>query len=151
MRFTSKYIAEILGQNKSLYGDATKIIKFLTKCKIHRIRQESRKGFTALHSAIQNWKAGPRFKCLLTRKNIKITGYFWGPNFNLITMEFSPVLVNKIVPFKGAGGVFGSRHSKSSFWTLFILGNKSYQLLFTASKNIVPSRSYGLSKLGSRL
>ena len=52
---------------------------------------------------------------------------------------------------KGAWGVFGSRHSKLSFWALFILGRKSYQLLFTASKNIVPSRSYGLSNLGSRL
>ena len=128
MRFTSKYIAEILGQNKSLYGDATKIIKFLTKCKIHRIRQESRKGFTALHSAIQNWKAGPRFKCLLTRKNIKITGYFWGPNFNLITMEFSPVLVNKIVPFKWVhqscnheGLLMISTQTKEKYWKLILI------------------------------
>ena len=45
----------------------------------------------------------------------------------------------------------GDQTSKLSWCAFFILGNKSYQLVFTRSKNIVPSQSYGPSKLSSRL
>ena len=55
-----------------------------------------------------------------------------------------------VIPFKRVGGSPGVT-LQIGFCAFFILRNKSYQLVFTASKNIVPSRSYGLSKLGSRL
>ena len=47
-------------------------------------------------------------------------------------------------PIKGAGGVPGTRPSKLSVYARCMLGDKSYLLVFTASKNTVPSQSYGL-------
>ena len=48
--------------------------------------------------------------------------------------------------FKGAGGSPSWGWSKSSFMLYLLEGDPSYQILFTGSKNFVPSRSYRILK-----
>ena len=48
--------------------------------------------------------------------------------------------------FKGAGGSLIWERSKSSFLLFLTEGSVSYQMIFTGSKNIVPSQSYQILK-----
>ena len=47
---------------------------------------------------------------------------------------------------KGAGGLMTLGRSTSSLLLFLTEGSVSYQILFTRSKNIVPSRSYRILK-----
>ena len=49
-------------------------------------------------------------------------------------------------PIKGAGGGGGPR-PKIIFNVIFVEGRQSYQMLFTGSKNIDPSRIYHIFKI----
>ena len=50
--------------------------------------------------------------------------------------------------FKGAGGVFSSGLSELSLLVFILEGSHSYLELLTESKNINPSRSYRIFKIG---
>ena len=61
-------------------------------------------------------------------------------------LYFDCLFFNQKVYLKGVGGSMTLGSSKSSFLLFPTEGSVSYQMLFTRSKNIVPSRSYRILK-----
>ena len=65
---------------------------------------------------------------------------------NLIDYKLISMVLNFFTLFKGAGGG-GVPRPKIIFNVIFVEGRQSYQMLFTGSKNIDPSRIYRIFKI----
>ena len=96
-------------------------------------------GFTAEHSLEHAWKRG---HCCA-----RLVAHY----YQIIEKYVVCITLSVLQCIKGHWAGVPRGPNIKVFFALCMLGNKSYLLVFTASKNIVPSQSYGLSKLGLRL
>ena len=73
--------------------------------------------------------------------NFRQNGLYFIQISLIVGMQTSQLMI------KGAGGGGGGPRPKIIFNVIFVEGRQSYQMLFTGSKNIDPSRIYRIFKI----